>query len=67
MYEKQVAHYRCALSVVWKIRNEIDILQGSGPLGSGPTGPGSDFSVMPPLMKVNFKAICLCKSKAHFK
>ena len=23
------------------------ILQGSGPLGSGPTGPGSGYSVMP--------------------
>ena len=25
----------------------MGILQGSGPLGSGPTGPGSGFSVMP--------------------
>ena len=25
----------------------MDIHQGSGPLGSGPTGPGSCFSVMP--------------------
>ena len=25
----------------------MDILPGSGPLGSGPTGPGSGFSVMP--------------------
>ena len=26
----------------------MGILPGSGPLGSGPTGPGSGFSVMPP-------------------
>ena len=25
----------------------MGILPGSGPLGSGPTGPGSGFSVMP--------------------
>ena len=25
----------------------MDIHQGSGPLRSGPTGPGSGFSVMP--------------------
>ena len=25
----------------------MDILLGCGPLGSGPTGPGSGFSVMP--------------------
>ena len=28
----------------WKY---MDIHQGSGPFGSGPTGPGSGFSVMP--------------------
>ena len=26
----------------------MGIHRGSGPLGSGPTGPGSGFSVMPP-------------------
>ena len=26
---------------------KVGILQGSGPLGSGPIGPGSGFSVMP--------------------
>ena len=46
MYEKQVAHYQCAISVIWKNRNEIGILFGSGQLGPGPTGPGSRFSVM---------------------
>ena len=27
----------------------MGIMSGSGPLGSGPTGPGSGFSVMPRL------------------
>ena len=29
----------------------MGILPGSGPLGSGPTGPGSGFSVMPQLTR----------------
>ena len=32
----------------------MGILPGSGPLGSGPTGPGSGFSVMPFLIGPTF-------------
>ena len=32
----------------------MGILPGSGPLGSGPTGPGSGFSVMPRYVHSNF-------------
>ena len=37
----------------------MGIHQGSGPLGSGPTGPGSGFSVMPrwrTILMINRKA-----------
>ena len=34
-------------NVIWKHGNVMDIHRGSGPLRSGPTGPGSGFSVMP--------------------
>ena len=33
----------------------MGILPGSGPLGSGPTGPGSGFSVMPKTMTKSHK------------
>ena len=32
----------------------MDILPGSGPLGSGPTGPGSGFSVMPKIAGLDY-------------
>ena len=35
----------------------MGILPGSGPLGSGPTGPGSGFSVMPCGTFMKFKKL----------
>ena len=38
----------------------MGILMGSGPLGSGPTGPGSGFSVMPILSEIILDLWVIC-------
>ena len=46
MYKKQEPCSEYTLSVIWK-HGDVWVFIGGGPLGSGPTGPGSGFSVMP--------------------
>ena len=38
----------------------MGVLQGSGPLGSGPTGPGSGFSVMPCRATIGATNVIMC-------
>ena len=47
--KKSVMNILNLLSGIWKC---IGFHQGSSPLGSGPTGPGSGVSVMPPILAI---------------